>query len=168
MRSTRSLRGIGTKWKLSQSEPSQFAFSHNVHLVRGHITKPSSFFFWSNHVMRECFDTEENITSGCSVGSGQSCSSRVLAPVILPADSRFVPPAATVYRPGRGDAAAAGGAARLADTVGQLRLGEEVVMGTTRQSGWRSTTQFSLSSTDQGVVPVQTELPLSVPSSSLG
>lgn len=120
--------------------------------------------------MRECFDTEENITSGCSVGSGQRCSSRVLAPVILPADSRFVPPAATVYRPGRGDAAAAGGAARLADTVGQLRLGEEVVMGTTRQSGWRSTTRFSLYSTAQfrlEPVPDRLLLPLSVPSSSL-
>lgn len=33
---------------------------------------------------------------------------RVLAPVILPADSRFILPTAAVYRLGRGDAAAAG------------------------------------------------------------
>lgn len=42
------------------------------------------------------------------MGSGQRPSTGVLAAVILPADSRFILPAAAVYRPGRGDAAAAG------------------------------------------------------------
>lgn len=44
--------------------------------------------------MRKCFDTRENITSGCWMGSRQRPSSRVLAPAILPADSRFILPAA--------------------------------------------------------------------------
>lgn len=41
-------------------------------------------------------------------GSGRCPSSAVLAAVILPADSRFILPAAAEYRPGCGDAAAAG------------------------------------------------------------
>lgn len=82
--------------------PSQCRSSERPSL---HLTKPSGLL--SNHVMRKCFDMVENITSRCWKGAGQRPSSGVLAPGILPADSRFILPAAAVYRPGRGDAAAA-------------------------------------------------------------
>lgn len=78
--------------------------------------------------MRKCFDMEENITSRCWMGSGQRPSSGVLAPVILPADSRFILPAAAVYRPG---------AAGTRRQQGQLGLRGEAVTDAATRSEWK-------------------------------
>ena len=58
--------------------------------------------------------------------------------MILPADSRCFLPAATVYRPGLSDTAAAGNL--LSALVGQFRLRLVKVTGTERCDGQRSPT----------------------------